>query len=196
MNPTGIGNGKSWNLHCFQDLVYSECADIVFVSETWLTGNILDTELLGQDYTIIRKDLIAMRGGGVLIAVKSSLFRSVKEFSTPASSDLELISVEVESALSQKILLCSCYRTKEADEKWMDSFKNFLNVSCSKFDTMLRQISHLDVIRALRYCVVFGFTVSYISFKLWNHCNWLNAVVAPLPIVSLLPVVSLFIRRS
>ena len=137
MNPTGIGNGKSWNLHRFQDLVYSECADIVFVSETRLTGNILDTELLGQDYTIIRKDRIARRGGGVLIAVKSSLFRSVKEFSTPASSDLELISVEVESALSQKILLCSCYRTKEADEKWMDSFKNFLNVSCSKFDTML-----------------------------------------------------------
>ena len=137
MNPTGIGNGKSWNLHRFQDLVYSECADIVFVSETRLTGNILDTELLGQDYTIIRKDRIARRGGGVLIAVKSSLFRSVKEFSTPASSDLELISVEAESALSQKILFCSCYRTKEADEKWMDSFKNFLNVSCSKFDTML-----------------------------------------------------------
>ena len=123
MNPTG--NGKSWNLHRFQDLVYSECADIVFVNETWPTGSVLDTELLGQDYTIIRKDRVARRGGGMLIAVKSSLFRSVKEFSTPASSDLELLSVEVESALSQKILLCSCYRTKEADEKWMVHLKTF-----------------------------------------------------------------------
>ena len=51
---------------------------ITFVSETWLTGNILDTKLLGQDYTIICKDRIARHGGGVLIAVKSSLFRFVK----------------------------------------------------------------------------------------------------------------------
>ena len=69
MNSTGVRNDKTWNLHRFQDLVYSECADVVFVTETWLTGNILDTELLGQDYTIIRKDRIARRGGGVLIAV-------------------------------------------------------------------------------------------------------------------------------
>ena len=45
MNPTGVGNGKSWNLHRFQDLVYSQCADIVFVNETWLTGRILNADL-------------------------------------------------------------------------------------------------------------------------------------------------------
>ena len=137
MNSTGVRNDKTWNLHRFQDLVCSECANIVFVTETWLTGNILDTELLGQDYTIIRKDRIARHGGGVLIAVKSSLFRLVKEFLTPGATDLELISAEVQSAFGQKILFCSCYRTKEAGQKWMDSFINFLNASCSKFDTML-----------------------------------------------------------
>ena len=32
-NKTGAGNETAWNLHRFQDLVYSESADVVFVSE-------------------------------------------------------------------------------------------------------------------------------------------------------------------
>ena len=73
----------------------------------------------------------------MLIGVKSILFKSVEEFSTPGSMGLEMISAEVRSLLGRKILLCTCYRTMEADEKWMDSFNIFRNASCSKFNTML-----------------------------------------------------------
>ena len=37
--------------------------------------------------------------------------------------------------------------------------------------------------------VIRSFTVSYIYFKLWDHCNWLTTVVAPLPIKRLLFIV-------
>ena len=56
------------NLNCFQDLVYSEQIDIVCVNETWIHGNIDNSEILNSDYTIFRKDR-ETRGGGVLLAI-------------------------------------------------------------------------------------------------------------------------------
>ena len=68
------------NLHRFQDLVYSEDADIVCVNETWFNHTIDNHEVLHNGYTIYRKDRSEQRAGGVLIALKTEVFKSVREF--------------------------------------------------------------------------------------------------------------------
>ena len=62
----------------FQDLVYSENPDVVCVNETWLNKDISDSEILHSGYTIYRKDRANRAGGGVLIAIKTGSFKSVK----------------------------------------------------------------------------------------------------------------------
>jgi hypothetical protein len=43
----------------------------------------MDFELLHSGYIILRKDRENKRGGGVLVAVKSESFRTVREYITP-----------------------------------------------------------------------------------------------------------------
>jgi hypothetical protein len=63
------------NLQRFQDLVYNENSDIICVSETWLTTDISNEEILHSGFTIYRKDRVNRCGGGVLIAVKTEHFK-------------------------------------------------------------------------------------------------------------------------
>ena len=49
-------------------------ADVVIVSETWLTEEVSSCELImSDDYFIVRKDRAGRRGGGVLVAIKKTL---------------------------------------------------------------------------------------------------------------------------
>ena len=57
----------------FQELVYSENADLVWVAETWLNKDIANMEILPTSYTLYRKDR-ASRAGGVLLAVKTNSY--------------------------------------------------------------------------------------------------------------------------
>ena len=115
-------NGKqSCHLTNFQNLVFSEQADIVWVTETWLRDDIENSETLPWcDYTIYRKDRNT-RGGGVLLALKSSSFLSSREIVT--GSDLELIAVELTSTSNQKYLGCCTYKPpKNINRQWLDEF--------------------------------------------------------------------------
>jgi len=48
--------------------------DIIGVTESWASGDILDSELSLDGYNLFRKDRpVARAGGGVLLYVKSSL---------------------------------------------------------------------------------------------------------------------------
>ena len=58
MNHHTKNNAIISNLNCFQDLVYSENADLVEVCETWLNDNIEDLEFLHSCYHILRRDRI------------------------------------------------------------------------------------------------------------------------------------------
>ena len=73
-------NGKlTCHLTNFQNLVYTEQADLVWVTETWLNGNVDSAEILPWgDYAIYRKDR-PTRGGGVLLAVKTTSFTRCRE---------------------------------------------------------------------------------------------------------------------
>ena len=52
-----------------QNLVYSADCDVLAITGTWLTSNVLNSELIPQGYTIHRMDRPGDKiGGGVLIA--------------------------------------------------------------------------------------------------------------------------------
>ena len=122
-----------------QDLVYSENPDVVCVNEMWLNKDISDSEILHSGYTIYRKDRANRAGGGVLIAIKTGSFKSVKEFIVTSSDQqqLEIVSAEVKTAANQTILFCSCYRPPDADLCWMDMFKNFLDQACDQHKNLV-----------------------------------------------------------
>ena len=108
INFCGIRN-KVAELHAF---IEYHVPDIIIGTETHLSPDIKDCELLSNLYTIIRKDRRNSRGGGVLIAVKSDLV--VTNHSD--SSDCEIIWVEVQGKKkSNSIFIGSFYRPPASD---------------------------------------------------------------------------------
>ena len=79
-------------LNSFQSYIYSTDFSLIAITETWLSNNILDGEVLPTNYTIYRNDRVS-RGGGVLLAVKHDL-PSVQLL---LSSEIESITVEITS---------------------------------------------------------------------------------------------------
>ena len=51
---------------------------VVFVNETWLSANINNDEILHSSYTIVR-NYREGRGGGVMLGIKTELFKSLRE---------------------------------------------------------------------------------------------------------------------
>lgn len=56
----------------FQSLVYGSSVDCFCFTETWLSSDIGDGEILSCDYKLYRRDRTS-RGGGVLIAVSNRI---------------------------------------------------------------------------------------------------------------------------
>ena len=63
-------------LSLFQSYIYSSDFDVICLTETWLSESVFDQEILPTNYNIYRKDRPS-RGGGVLIAIKSTISASV-----------------------------------------------------------------------------------------------------------------------
>ena len=126
---------QTCHLSNFQDLIYSEEADLVWVTETWLRDDIESSEILPWGYTIYRKDRKS-RAGGVLLAVKSCSFSTSREINF--DTDLELVTVELTSKSNSKYLLCCCYKSQQnVNSQWLGKFNIFLNNSCSQYSNML-----------------------------------------------------------
>ena len=81
-----------------------EC-DVVIGSETWLSSDHLNSELLLDDYDIFRKDRNS-HGGGVLLAVKKSLCAEI----IPSSSDTESVFCKINIKGKKPIVFGSVYR--------------------------------------------------------------------------------------
>jgi hypothetical protein len=129
-------NGKqSCHLSKFQELVYSEEADLVCVTETWLKNDIDNAEILPSEYTIYRKDRNS-RAGGVLLAVKSCSFSNTCE--VKFDLDLELVAVEIISHSNMKYLLACCYKSQQyINCQWVEKFNLFLAKTCSQYSNVL-----------------------------------------------------------
>ena len=117
------------NLERFQNFVYSEDFDVVCVNETWLSSNVYNAEILHPGYTIVRNDR-KTRGGGLMLGLKTSTFKSVREIEH--NHDLEIAVAEVTTSSNMKMLVCSCYRPPDAEKSWMDKFESFLQDVCTR----------------------------------------------------------------
>ena len=71
MNTRSLVN----KLSNFQSFICSSDFSILCITETWLSKDIFDNEIIPSGYTIYRKDTDS-RGGGVLLAVKDNITSS------------------------------------------------------------------------------------------------------------------------
>lgn len=116
---------KICNLVAFQQFVYSGGYDIIAVTETWLTSDIMDCEILERGYTIFRRDRQGRTGGGVLLAVRDNLVTSRRQ---DLETNLEMVCVEVNTLGSSKVLVSVVYRPPghEDDTLFMEGFSMLL----------------------------------------------------------------------
>ena len=118
--------------------MYSEDSDIVCVNKTWLNDTIVDSEILHDGYTMFRNDRTHNRPGGVLIAIRSIGFKSVRRIPLPDHlQELEVVSALITTAQDRKVLFCSFYRPPDLDLSWVNLFNSFLDLVCEDFDNMV-----------------------------------------------------------
>ena len=94
--------------------MYSKSFICACITETWLTDNIANAEILPTNYNIYRYDRKA-RGGGVLIAVADHISSRM----LPSKSDSEIVTVELD--LSPKIIICCVYIPPSCSEYYFNS---------------------------------------------------------------------------
>jgi exonuclease III len=127
------------NLQRFQDLDYNENSDVICMNETWLNSTVSDQEILHPGFSIFRKVRKERSGGGVLIAVKTDSFKTIKEFSPDGEDlqELEIVSTEFRTVTNKKILYCCCYLPPGDDQCWMDRFKTYLQTICDLYENII-----------------------------------------------------------
>ena len=97
----------------FESWVYDLDPDVIEVTESWASPDILDSELSLIGYDLFRKDRpVSRSGGGVLLYVKSSL-HAVE--SPPPSSFPEQLWCYFLDASKVKCYVGICYRTLTVD---------------------------------------------------------------------------------
>ena len=106
-------------LNSFQSYIYSTDFSLIAITETWLSNNILDGEVLPTNYTIYRHDRVS-RGGGVLLAIKHDL-PSVQLL---LSSEIESIIVEITS--NKSFIVCVVYVPPVIDDIYYKHLSDLL----------------------------------------------------------------------
>ena len=92
------------------------------MTETWLDSSVSNHELLPSGYLISRRDRENKRGGGVVLAVKDTIKSNQFKFT---STSLEIVGTVINS-LSNKVLVCVCYRPPNAGPEFLQEFIRFL----------------------------------------------------------------------
>lgn len=100
------------------------------MTETWLTSDVLDSELLPSSFCIHRKDrsdtIPDCRGGGVLLAVHTRLPSKRRQDLEPAC---EILICEIRPQTGPKLAILLCYRPPNYD---LHDFNDHIDVSLSK----------------------------------------------------------------
>lgn len=112
--------------------------DIVILTETWLRDHHLDSEIASPSWQITRFDQPGDgRGGGVLIAVKSSLPCSSIHLDTTILSNLNTFTSQqcwVKIILETKDIYIGNFYLRE--QQTPDDYYNFINASSTIIDSM------------------------------------------------------------
>ena len=126
-------NKKLNKLVQLKNLVFSTESDIVAITETWLTENVHDSEILGDEYSIFRRDRkTGTRGGGILLAFKNTL-NSTSVFKDDESEILEV------SLTTRKcnILFVLCYGPPTSSVSgFVDALNHHLAAACKNIKYM------------------------------------------------------------
>ena len=110
----------------FQSLVYASDCNVFCITETWLSDQISDGEILPSNFVLYRKDRPS-RGGGVLIAVQESMYSTL--ISSPR--DLEVVSVRL--GLDNHFVICCVYVPPDSSVLYFSSLVNHLTEIVSSF---------------------------------------------------------------
>ena len=97
--------------------INNEELDIIAVTETWLTEDVLDSELLIPGFTLYRKDRFNVRdakGGGVLVYINSQLVSIAVDKLN--SKECESLFIQIGNIHKDGILFGICYRSNTASD--------------------------------------------------------------------------------
>lgn len=124
--------------------VLAEDYDIICVCETWLTSSFKSTEFFPDDYLVYRKDRYSepecnRRGGGILIAVKTS-FRSSQLFELV--DGFEIIAIRIMTG-SAALVLCLVYIPSNCNN---DIYHNLSQCVSTKIVPKLNYDDHLIIL--------------------------------------------------
>lgn len=106
-------------LNKFVSFVYSSNYSIICCTETWLSADIFDNEILPSGYCIYRKDRKS-RGGGVMITVKDN----IPSVLVASPSELEVVSTRIGS--KSKVTICTVYIPPSATDQYHTSLIDYL----------------------------------------------------------------------
>ena len=106
--------------------------DILGLSETWLTSDILDSEILIQGYSILRKDRNSgKQGGGIVVFVRDNLHISLR--SDLSIDGIEAVWIELKRPKWKPMVIGSIYRPPDEDADQsitaMDSMLHVIDMS-------------------------------------------------------------------
>ncbi len=102
------------NMNCFQNYIYANNFDVVAVTETWLSGDVENHEILPYGYQVFRRDR-GKRGGGVLFAIRSC-FGDVQVMDKLNDKfNIEVFAIRLTNASGVNVLLSVVYRPPTSD---------------------------------------------------------------------------------
>ena len=136
----GLWNSRSIKnkIPYFQSIVYAKCYDLFCLTETWLSPEIYDKEILPEHYTIYRHDR-NLHGGGVLLAISNNI--NSRKLKT-AYDDIEVVAAEVTLPQNEAILIIGCYLPP--------------NSSTPTVAFLIQSISELITCYPSNYCIILG----------------------------------------
>ena len=62
-------------------------------------------------------------------------FKSVRK--VHQNQYLEIIFTEITTSSNNRLLICSCYRTPNTDQNWLNNFGHYLNDGCSCYENII-----------------------------------------------------------
>lgn len=111
-------------------LIDSSDADIVVLTETWLSHKIQNNEILNttKQFNIYRQDRTDRTGGGVLIAISDH----IDSFCVRVVANIEIICVGV-TLNFKKIILIACYRPPSCTSSFVNDLHDVINMIVVRF---------------------------------------------------------------
>jgi len=105
--------------------------DVMIISETWLSPDILNSEFFPVGYGISRKDR-ADGYGGVLIAYRNGITCS----DIHIDSSAEIVACKITLVNRQSVIICSVYRPPNRDVAAMENLCQALESLCSRYSDL------------------------------------------------------------